>query len=79
MDEYRNIVKELKQGLFRYARRLLGNYEDAEDIVQEAFIKIWYKWDTLDISRINYYAYFITRNLCIDKLRSKQYRNKTVD
>ena len=43
MEEYKNIVKEYKQGLFRYAKRLLGNREDAEDAVQEAFIKIWQK------------------------------------
>ena len=79
MEEYKNIVKEYKQGLFRYAKRLLGNREDAEDAVQEAFIKIWQKWDSIDRARIQYYAYFITRNLCIDKLRSKYYKNKTID
>lgn len=78
-DEFVNIVNENKQGMFRYAGRLLMAKEDAEDVVQEVFIKIWLKWDTLDKNRVRFFAYSILRNACIDKMRSKHLKYKSVD
>jgi RNA polymerase sigma-70 factor (ECF subfamily) len=50
--------------------------EVAEDVLQEAFIKIWHSFHSYDESKGRLFTWMINvcRNLAIDKIRSKQYR-----
>lgn len=59
--------------LYRVAFRLMGNARDAEDMVQEAYLKLWYKRDELS-GILNTEAYCVTliKNLCYDALRRVQ-------
>ncbi|RME10876.1 MAG: RNA polymerase subunit sigma-70, partial [Bacteroidetes bacterium] len=41
-------IQPLKNKLFRFASRMLGSVEEAEDVVQEVFIKLWKNKDYLD-------------------------------
>ena len=75
LNEFKIKISELRNLLFRFAKRLLGNREDAEDLVQEVFIKLWQKLDSLDEKRnFNAFAMTVTKNLCIDKIRAKRGR-----
>lgn len=59
------------QKLYRIAFRLLGNACDAEDIVQEAYLKLWNKRDELgDIRNAESFSVTLLKNLCFDYLRS---------
>jgi len=63
-----------------YSAKLLGialNYlpakEDAEEVVQDVFLKLWKKKDYLKIeSNITGYLYKMTRNACLDVLKHKR-------
>lgn len=59
--------------LYRVAFRLMGNARDAEDMVQEAYLKLWNKRDELT-NVVNPEAYCVTliKNLCYDALRKTQ-------
>lgn len=59
--------------LYRVAFRLMGNARDAEDMVQEAYLKLWNKRDELT-NVVNTEAYCVTliKNLCYDTLRKAQ-------
>ncbi|MEC3967086.1 RNA polymerase sigma-70 factor [Flagellimonas halotolerans] len=47
--------------------------EDAEEIVHDVFIKLWEKWETLQInSNFTGYIYSMTRNACLDYLRTRK-------
>lgn len=60
------------QRMYRVAYRLLEDAQDAQDMVQEAYIKLWNKRNELDhIENDESYCIVILRNLCIDFLRSK--------
>ncbi|WP_299700234.1 sigma-70 family RNA polymerase sigma factor [uncultured Pontibacter sp.] len=50
--------------------------EVAEDVLQEAFVKIWNSFDKYDASKGRLFTWMINicRNLAIDTIRSKQYR-----
>lgn len=50
--------------------------EIAEDVLQEAFVKIWNSFDKYDASKGRLFTWMINicRNLAIDTIRSKQYR-----
>ena len=59
------------QKLYRIALRLLGNTCDAEDIVQEAYLKLWHKREELgDIRNAESFSVTLLKNLCFDYLRS---------
>ena len=47
-EQFKKEILPLREKLFLYARRLLDNPEDAEDIMQEVFLKLWYMRGELD-------------------------------
>jgi RNA polymerase sigma factor (sigma-70 family) len=63
--------------LFGVISRLVPHTEVAEDILQETFIKIWNAADSYDSSKGRLFTWMmnIARNLAIDKVRSKDFRN----
>lgn len=63
--------------LFGIISRIVPQTEVAEDLLQETFIKIWNSADGYDPSKGRLFTWMmnIARNLSIDKLRSKDYRN----
>jgi RNA polymerase sigma-70 factor (ECF subfamily) len=72
---FEKLVAEYQATVFRLAFRLLCNEDEAKDIVQETFIKIW---QNLDKYRAQYsfktWIYRIASNLCYDSLRTTKYR-----
>ncbi len=65
------------KSLFAVIMNLIKNREEAEDILQEVFVKIWKNLDSYEESKGRLYTWMlnITRNTCIDKLRSKNFNN----
>ena len=57
--------------LYRAAFHLMGNAQDAEDMVQEAYLKLWKRRDELppDIANLEAYCVTLVKNLCYDTLR----------
>jgi len=58
--------------------RMVDNRELAEDILQEAFVKIWNNFANYDTGKGRLFTWMlnITRNLTIDTLRSKGYKKQ---
>ena len=64
-----------RRELLRFAYRVLGNSEEAKDVVQEVFMKVWNGRGQLkDIQNIEGWCMRLTKNLSIDKLRSRTCR-----
>ena len=59
--------------------RMVENRELAEDILQEAFVKIWNNFTSYDTDKGRLFTWMlnITRNLTIDTLRSKGYKKQS--
>lgn len=70
-----DIYTELRGQLFSIAYRMLGRVGDAEDIVQEAFVRYQTSAATIDSPRA--YLTAVTTRLCIDHLRSARVRRET--
>ena len=65
-----------KDKLFRLAKRLLVSTEEAEDATQEILIKLWSKNASFEKYRnVEAFAMTMTKNLCLDRLKSKQAGN----
>ena len=65
------------KSLFSVISNLIKETEDAEDALQEVFVKIWKSIDSYSENKGRFYTWIlnIARNTAIDKLRSKGYSN----
>jgi len=73
INELIEILTPYKNKMFRYAFSIIGNRYEAEDIVQEAIIKIWKRMNKFsEIDNKEAWVITIVRNLAIDKLRAKK-------
>ena len=68
--------------LIRFAKEYVGINEDAENIVQDIFLRIWERQDTIHlIENMNAYLFRLVKNKCLDylkyKLSTEKY-NKTI-
>ena len=69
IEQYKQEVLPLRKKLLNYARKLLNNTEEAEDIVQEVLLKLWCNRESLGkYQNIPGVSMQITKNLCINKL-----------
>jgi len=74
--EFIALVIPLKDKLYRLAKRILVSKDEAEDAVQEVFLKLWNGKENIE----NYknpeaFAITMTKNYCLDRLKSKQASN----
>lgn len=71
---FNDLIRSLSRKLYGYAYRIVRNGNDAEDTVQEVFIRLWQMGDRLDeYTSIEALALTMTRNQCIDTLRKKSH------
>jgi RNA polymerase sigma factor (sigma-70 family) len=74
--EFLNIVMPFKDKVFRLAKRLLVSKEEAEDATQEILIKLWRnKQKIQDYKNVEAFSMTMTKNFCLDRLKSKQAQN----
>lgn len=72
-------VLPFKDKVYRLAKRLLVSTDEAEDATQELFMKLWNKKEEISSLRsIEAYAMTMTKNFCLDRLKSKQASNLTL-
>lgn len=79
IEEYTHRLLPIRDKLFRLACRFLPDADDARDMVQDAYLKLWTSKTQLDdVKNMEAMAMAVTRNLCLDKLKShaSKYRSE---
>ncbi len=72
-QEFINIITPFKDRVFRLAKRLLVSNEEAEDATQEVLVRLWNNKSRLSsYSSVEALAMTITKNYCLDQLKSKR-------
>lgn len=72
-SEFKILLLPFSSRLYRLAFGLLGNREEAEDTVQEVYLKLWKMRDDLGkYNSLEALSVRITRNLCLDQLRRRK-------
>ena len=80
IESFKKDILPLKDKLFRLAKRILINPAEAEDAVQEVFIKVWQKRKDLNaIKNREAWMLKLTRNQSIDLLRSRKNEREDID
>jgi RNA polymerase sigma-70 factor, ECF subfamily len=70
------VFDPLRPGLVRVAYRMLGSVADAEDVVQDAFLR-WLDADRNAVREPGAFLRRIVTRLCLDRLKSAQRRRET--
>src|SRR5438445_8014142 len=78
-EAFRTLVERNSRSVFRLAFRMTGNEQDAEDVVQESFLRAYRQLGRFE-SRANFgtWLYRIVANCSVDLMRSKQARHDQV-
>lgn len=74
---FKQLILPAKNKLYRLALSLLKDGEEANDILQEVMLRLWHQrhqWKEYDSPTA--LAMRVTRNLCLDRLKSKNYLNR---
>jgi len=74
------IVQQNRRRVFNVAYKFVGKHDEAEDLTQDIFLKLFKSLDTFD-RRANFQTWLISvsRNLCIDHYRRVRKERETVD
>lgn len=76
---FEELTYKIKNKLYRFSLRIVGDEAEAEDVVQEVFIKVWDRRDFFaDIQNPEAWCMTLTKNLSLDKLRSKHRRTTEI-
>ena len=74
--DFIKLVMPFKDKIFRLAKRLLVSNEEAEDATQEILMKLWKnKQKIADYKNVEAFSMTMTKNFCLDRLKSKQAQN----
>ena len=66
-------ILAIQDSMFRLAKSLLKSTEESEDAVQEVLAKLWQNMNKIaTLSNIEGYAMTMTKNYCLDRLKSRQ-------
>ena len=68
--DFPHTVKRLRTQLLLIARHILGDEDEAEDVVQDALLKLWQLKDE-PVRNVDAFAKVMVRNLCIDRVRRR--------
>jgi RNA polymerase sigma-70 factor (ECF subfamily) len=78
-DAYRVLVERHSRALFRLAFRMTGNESDAEDVVQESFLRAYRQLGKFDErATFGTWLYRIATNCSLDLVRSRKRRSEQV-
>lgn len=69
----RQLTLRLTPRVFGQAYRILGNQAEAEDVTQDALMRLWKiapEW-RMGEAKVSTWLYRVTQNLCLDRLRRK--------
>lgn len=68
-QQFIELAKSLRQEMLAIAQRCVGLGTEAEDMVQDAMLKLWLKHNDLDTATITGFAQVVMRHMCVDAMR----------
>jgi RNA polymerase sigma-70 factor (ECF subfamily) len=76
-DAFEQLVRAHDQSVLRLAMNLLRSPEDARDVYQEAFLRVYRNLDSFRFDcSFHTWLYRIVTNICLDQLRKRKVRKE---
>ena len=71
--DFKTNILPVSKKLLRFATHFLKDEDEAKDVVQDVFLKLWQKRDDLEnVENIEAFAMRMTRNRCLDVIRANR-------
>ena len=79
-EHFNQEILPLRKKLLKYAHSILDNPEDAEDVVQEVMMKLWYMRKELHkYESVTALSVQITKHLCLNRLKVVQRKMESLE
>ena len=79
-EEYKEVFEEFYNPLCNFANKIVERRDLAEDVVQEVFVQIWQKRESINLkTSLKNYLFQSTRNKAIEILRRKKLETKYIN
>ncbi len=76
VDSFEKLIEDNRKKVYNIALRMLGNPEDANDVTQEVFLRVFKSMRGFkEQSSFSTWIYRITKNVCLDEIRKKKKNN----
>src|SRR5215208_4942424 len=72
LTAFEDTAQKYRRRVYSFARYLLSNREEAEDVTQEVLLRLWRHQDGVDEERLVAWLLRVTRNACYDLLRKRR-------
>jgi RNA polymerase sigma-70 factor (ECF subfamily) len=72
-NDYNEIVDLHSDALFRFILRQIRDRDEAKDVVQDAFLRLWMNVDRVDASKARSYLFTTAKNLVVDRVRRRKF------
>jgi len=72
MTAFETTAERYRRRVFSFARSLLSNHEEAEEVTQDVLIRLWRHERRVDQERLGGWILRVTRNACYDLLRRRR-------
>jgi len=76
---YQQAIDQHRHRIFSFAHYSLRIKEDAEDVTQEVFIKLWQHWQKIDHEKLGGWLMRVAHNSVIDHVRKQRPQQANVD
>src|SRR6266540_2743362 len=73
------LVERHRRELHVHCYRMIGSFTDAEDLVQETFLRAWRHRDTFEGAGFRAWLYRIATNVCLDAIRRNKRQLRTLN
>jgi len=73
------LFNEAYPGLFRYCHRLTGDRDVAEDVAQEAFVRLWYRRVSGEPRALRSWLFKVATHLVRDRVRATENRRRLLE
>lgn len=69
-QEFKHITREVQPALFLIARKIIGDEEEAKDVVQDCLLRLWQLKG--EVQNVRGFARILVRNRSLDVVRKRQ-------
>ena len=78
VNDYNNCVNQFSDGVYRFVLKHIKCSDRASDVVQDAFVKMWEKVETISFEKAKSYLFTAAHHTLIDEIRKTQIHQRFV-